>query len=153
MTPSRAAEIIAAYGADAARWPAAERSATLAALEADPALRADCAAAERLDLLLGDWAMAPIAPGNPREAARSALAAARPPARAGVPRWLGVGALAATVAAAVFLAPSTIETSEPAPQPAAIAAATPRTVAHDPAADAQVFAMLFTPTPEEELYL
>ena len=33
--PSRAAEIIAAYGASAARWPEGERAAVLAALEAE----------------------------------------------------------------------------------------------------------------------
>lgn len=152
---SRAAEIIAAYGASAARWPEAERAATLAALEADLALQAERAAAGRLDMMIAGWAAAPVAPGDAADAARRAMAAAgaRPRERRTAPRWFGAGALAAAIAAAVLLTPSTIEISEPPPQPAARPAAAATAVAHDPAAEAQVLAMLFTPTPEEELYL
>ena len=40
VTPKRVREIIAAYGADPARWPAAERTAALAILRDDAELSA-----------------------------------------------------------------------------------------------------------------
>ena len=60
MTETRALEIIAAYGADPARWPAAERAA-LRALAARPAVAAALVNAAALDGLLGDWARADVA--------------------------------------------------------------------------------------------
>lgn len=52
MTPDRFATLIDAYGASPERWPASERQAALAYLEATPAARTLVAEAARLDALL-----------------------------------------------------------------------------------------------------
>jgi hypothetical protein len=52
MTPDRFATLIDAYGASPERWPASERQAALAYLQATPAAQALVAEAGRLDALL-----------------------------------------------------------------------------------------------------
>ena len=119
----RAFEIVAAYGANAARWPDDERAGVLALAAADPELAAARANAAQLDTLLDDWALAPAVK----------LAAPVP-----VRHWrrLGVGtALAASLAGALLLLPG-------APVPIVEAPVV--------ADDAQAFALLFTQTPDEE---
>jgi len=56
VTPKRVREIVAAYGADAARWPAAERAAALAIVRDDPELSALLQEARRLDAMLDEFA-------------------------------------------------------------------------------------------------
>ena len=114
MTEQRALDIIAAMGADSARWPDDERAGVLA-LVAQPAV----AAAASLDALLGDWACADVA-GAPFVAARlvpaPVVVSARP-----LRRWLAAGAMAAAVAAAVVLTPmSAVSPPKPAAQVAAV---------------------------------
>jgi hypothetical protein len=55
MTPARFESLIAAYGADPARWPAAERAAAEALLARAPELRARTAQAAALDTALDRW--------------------------------------------------------------------------------------------------
>lgn len=52
MNEARLRELLASYGGDAARWPASERAAALALLEARPDLAAERRQAAALDLLL-----------------------------------------------------------------------------------------------------
>lgn len=52
MTPDRFTTLIDAYGAAPERWPASERQAALAYLQATPAAQAMVAEAGRLDALL-----------------------------------------------------------------------------------------------------
>lgn len=150
VTEDRAFDILAAYGADAARWPDAERAALAAAIAASPALQSALAEARARDAailaMLPDWA--PVAP----DAAASAKLAVA--ARATAPhwgRWLGGGIAAAVAASLIAIAPL--------PMPWAAAPeqqGTPTTVAAnaaadaDPVSDAEAYAMLFTLTPQEE---
>lgn len=128
----RAAEIIAAYGGDPARWPDAERAAALAVVAADPVLAMAQRAANELDRDLAAWARTPV---TVSDAAARAAAAIRPVRAIG--RWFaGGGIAAAAVAAAVVL-------SLPGTTPVAIVA--PTTVS-----DVQAFTAVFTPTPDEE---
>ena len=132
----RAAEIIAAYGGDPARWPDAERATALAVVAASAELRAAQVAARGLDAALTAWAQAPMAGGDAAAAARAALRRPRPFAR-----WaMGTGLAAGLAAGLVLLTPG----SAPRPAPAA------RPVAVD---DATAFAQVFTPTPDEEAAL
>ncbi len=78
-SPARVHALIEAYGGDPARWPDAERAAGLAALAADPALRASAEEARALDA----WLDALPAPPPP---APAFVAAVRERARA--PRGL-----------------------------------------------------------------
>ncbi len=138
---TRAAEIIAAYGADPARWPDAERTTALHVVAASPVLSAALAEARVLDADLTAWAQAPLVGVGARAAGNAAAAALRRPRP--VLRWaMGTG-LAASLAAGLLLfgpahrlAPSTA----------------PVTVAAAPATndDATAFAQVFTPTPDEE---
>lgn len=170
MTEDRAIEIISALGADAARWPEAERSA-VQALRHHPKVAAALAEAAQLDALLTDWARADVGTAG----FDSALLA--PPvgvAVAGVVampsrvrrRWLAAGALAAAVAGALVLtpmggvapgagpasdimaAPSPVLTAEVAPtfpDPPVLSAAG----ASENGDDAE-FAYVFTPTVDED---
>ncbi|MBV8970912.1 MAG: hypothetical protein JO290_01335, partial [Sphingomonadaceae bacterium] len=69
----RAAEIIAAYGGDPARWPDGERATALAVIAASPDLRAQHAAAVALDADLAAWARVPVTGGDAAAAAARAL--------------------------------------------------------------------------------
>lgn len=139
---TRAGEIIAAYGADPARWPDAERATALGVVAASPALRAAQAAAAVLDADLAAWATAPVAPGDAGVAAARATPRPRP-----YLRWAGGTGIAAAVAAGlVLLAP----VHRPAPSAARVATlAAPAAGTYDAAA----FAQVFTPTPDEEQVL
>ena len=146
MTEDRALEIIAAYGADPARWPAEDRAAVLA-LAGKPAVAAALTDARALDALLGDWATAPVA-GVPFDATR--LTSPVAPRRRG---WIAAAALAAAAAAAVIFGPT--RTVTPTPAAPQIAMNTPQTampsamVSGEDSSDAG-FAYVFTPTVDED---
>jgi hypothetical protein len=150
MTSERALEILSAYGADAARWPADEVGACLAQIARDPVLaHARCDAAV-LDAALTGWARAPLvtAPGTDR-ALVSALAAIGPAAARRAPwsaralRPFAGATLAASVAAGLFI---TGHLSPVHPQ----APARPMLAAQQPITDSEAFRQVFTPTPDEE---
>lgn len=146
MTPTRLADILDAYGADPARWPAAERKAALALLATEPDLARHQAEAATLDAALARWARSPVATPGPQPALTRALEAL-PPAPDKRPRWLAPvlgGAVAATIGTALVLQPAAVD---PAP-PQVIAPAT-----EIAATDAELFRLIFTPTPEEEQLL
>jgi ferric-dicitrate binding protein FerR (iron transport regulator) len=150
VTEDRALEIIAALGADPARWPDDERAAALA-LTGQPVIAAALADARALDALLGDWATADVV-AAPYDAARLTPRSA-PVAPARRRGWMAAGALAAAVAAAVVLTPM----ASMAPEPAAtqVAMNSPQmtvpsaTVSSDGGSDAD-FAYVFTPTVDED---
>lgn len=130
----RAAEIVAAYGSDATRWPDGERATALAVVAGDPELVAARDAAAELDRIFADWARAPVAAGD-SVAVASAAMRHRP---APVYRWLAGGGIAAALALVMVVVPP------PAPP-----VATPHDVAPT-VSDEQAFAGVFTPTPDEE---
>lgn len=143
MTPERVFELIAAYGADAARWPDDERVDALAIIAGDAALTAARDDAAELDGLLAAWALAPVRGGPSRHAETAIVAAGPLTARRG---WLALGggvALAASVAGAVLMIPT----------PPAGVAPTRAAALDAPDEDAQAFALLFSPTPDEESLL
>lgn len=148
MDRTRAQEIIAAYGADVTRWPAAEREAAYALVMADAGLRTQLDAAAALDADITLWAMAPVPSDDlaATTAADAALASLPAPRR-----WLPVavlgGSIAASLFAAVMILPST--GSDPLSEPTQIAAATPVQTAQVEQ-DVQLVGNVFTLTPEEE---
>ncbi len=146
MTEDQAIEIIAALGADPARWPDADRSAVLA-LAGSPPVAAALADARALDALLDAWASADVA-ATPFDAARLVPAGVQPAPRRR--RWIGAGALAAAAAAAVVLMPMG-NSPAPVPQGTEIAAdlPVPSATASPEPADA-AFAYIFTPTVDED---
>lgn len=173
MDQTRAQEIIASYGADTLRWPLHERAALLEFIQGDAELQAAFAAAVPLDAALGDWARPRVAAGFADAAALAALAAI--PA---TPRWWRGIAAGSAIAASVALAFAVLPPeervvvtptvtpiqrgstdlpmkSEPVIRTAAVSAAQPTTPApvSDADADAAVYAMMFTETPEEEMSL
>lgn len=64
MDARRLEALLDAYGADPARWPATERAAAQALLEADPALQVRLEAARRLDRALDRLPPAPAPAGE-----------------------------------------------------------------------------------------
>ncbi len=175
MEQQRALEIVASCGADSLRWPLHERAALLELIRTDPALQARCEAAVPLDAALASWAVQGVAGGSAdADAAADAALAAIP----GKTRWWGGlaagGAIAASVVLALAVLPpgqsvmvAPIVTSNPA-APTALPvkseagtrtavpkAAQPNSAApaSDADADAAVYAMMFTETPEEEMSL
>lgn len=100
MDEQRFEALIEAYGADATRWPDAERALALRHLAATPAAHGRRAAARRLDALLDAWR--PDAPSA--ELARR-VAATAPLARMLRPRtlWLSAAGLAAACVFGVFV--------------------------------------------------
>lgn len=116
MTPARLAEIIAAFGAETARWPAAERAAALALAARSPEAAALLAEAAAVDAALGLTRPRPeaerLAALRRRiagEIARRPLPAARRLGLLERVAWLepfapaGVGALAVLVAGFAWL--------------------------------------------------
>ena len=96
VTPKRVREIVAAYGADVARWPAAERAAALAIIRDDPELSALLREARRLDSMLDTFA--PLLPamkaGDLAERVMAAAPQAPAPRRlreTSVPFWRWFG--------------------------------------------------------------
>jgi hypothetical protein len=149
VTEDRALEIIAAYGADAARWPADECVALTAAIDASPVLQRALVDAQTTDAtlagMLGDWAQ--VAP-TAADSARLAVAA-----RTSAPRWnrwIG-GAFAAAIAASLIaIAPMPnlwggATEQQGTTSPTIVASADDTEIT-----DAQAYAMLFTLTPQEE---
>ncbi len=152
-TKIRAAALIDAFGADTARWPADERGAALAAIAADPALTARLAEAQALDAGLAAWAAAPVPRARSFADDLPALLPAPIVAARPRPLWrgfaLGGGAVAASLAVALVF-------GLPASGPAPVAAPAPQIAAVAPTdADAAMqapegFALIFTPTADEE---
>lgn len=140
MTVENALAIIAAYGADARRWPVAERAGVEALVATDAQVAAAVAEAAMLDDVITGWA---------RDVAPAHFDAARlMPARSGVGRWFAGGAVAAGLALALVLGGRGAD-------PAATAAGTDVVVASaategEASSDAESFALLFTPTSDEE---
>ena len=149
MTEDRTFEIIAAYGADATRWPDEERAALTAAIDGNPALQDALAEAHTTDAaiagMLGDWAQ--VAP-SAADSARLAAAA-----RASAPRWnrwLG-GAFAAAIAASLIAITPMPRLWGDATEQQGTTSPTIVASADDAGiTDAQAYAMLFTLTPQEE---
>lgn len=152
MNVERAAEIIAAYGGNSARWPADERVAVLRLVGAHVALapaRRDASAFDAdLSSWSHDWRGSQNAPGDAAAAAARVLAARCPTAHVAVrparPVWrwaVGTGMAAATAAGVMltnlFAAPPHTPVSHSAAY-------------RGPATDAAAFAMVFTPTPDED---
>jgi len=142
VSPNRAAEIVAAYGADPARWPDAERTDCSALVDRLSSLGYERRMAAALDAGLIAWAREPLVvhDGDAQRAVTRALAALPAPVRVKPLAWIG-GALAASVAvglAFVTLRPTT---------PARTAAPIQITRAQ---ADSAQFRAVFTPTPDEE---
>lgn len=157
MDRTRATEIIAAYGADAARWPADERGPLRELVAGDPALRRAVAEAAKLDAMLCEWAT----DGPADDAARAVAAADAAIARAGIetgrlrpqrllPVALG-GSIAAALVAAVLLSPPEGAKPDAAPVAAAQSAEAMQLAAAED--DSEIWSMMFTPTPDEESFL
>ena len=139
MNRDRAAEIIAAYGGDPARWPAAERAAALQLTLDDRALGVVRRDALALDAVLTAWATSDAVAGDAAQAAARVLAgplATRLPRRRRPVVWWTAGT---AVAAAGALAIALIS-------PALAPRAAPPVVVSDDAA----LAMLFTPMNGED---
>jgi hypothetical protein len=152
MDRTRVLEIIAAYGADATRWPAAEREAAQALIAQDAELRAEFEAAAALDAELMTWAMAPVPADDlaATAAADAAIAQGRSQRRWWPAAALG-GSIAASLLAAVLILPT--PSSDPSPPAAQVAQMAPTTApiqTAEVAQDVQVWASVFTLTPEEE---
>lgn len=153
MTPERAAEILEAYGADPVRWPADERAAAAMLIAGSPGLRERQARAMALDAALSRWACAPLPTADPQPSIARALASLPPraPPHTRPHRWLAPvagGAIAAALGAALVLRPAPVAPPAPAP-PTVVPAPAPELAR----TDAELFQMIFTPTPEEELLL
>lgn len=144
MDRTRAQEIIAAYGADVARWPADEREAAQMLMARDAVLRAEFEAAAALDSDIMTWAASP----EPTEDHVATAAADRALASLPAPRrWWPAAMLGGSIAASLMVA-ALILPLEPQ-TPAATPPAAPTQTAQV-AQDLQVWASVFTPTPEEE---
>lgn len=92
---ARFARIVEAYGAEAERWPEAEREAALALIRAEPKAKARLAAASRLDRALA--ALPQPVPADAAFLKRLATvphAATPAPASRAAPRWAGTFAAA-----------------------------------------------------------
>ncbi len=142
VLPNRAAEILAAFGADPSRWPDAERADCLALVDRLPSLGYEHRMEAALDAGLIAWAREPLVvhDGDAQRAVTRALAALPVPVRVKPLAWMG-GALAASLAvglAFVTFRPTT---------PAQVAAPIQITQAQ---ADSAQFRAVFTPTPDEE---
>jgi hypothetical protein len=100
MDEDRFEAMLAAYGADAARWPEAERVLALRYLAATPSGHGLRAEAKVLDALLDRWRLDPPAADLERQVAASA-----PLARIFRPRtlWLSAAGLAAACVVGVLV--------------------------------------------------
>ncbi len=151
MNTDRALEIIAAYGADARRWPADDRAAVLA-LAGDPQVAAALASARALDAVLADWAAAPVM-GSLDLAAITRQPQQRPVAHVARRGWIIGGAMAAAIAGVIALAPARDTTSTQIASVSNLSNATvpSATVPGGPTgSDAEAFAYVFTPTADED---
>ena len=140
LSYARAAEIIAAYGGDPARWPDDERAQALAAVLMNPELRTAQLAAAELDADVTAWSQTPVAPGNAIAAATAAMRVPR-----NYLRWASGTGLAAAIAASLIVLSPVRRTGPVAP--VGVAA---RIVVSD---ESTAFTQVFTPTPDEEQVL
>ena len=148
MDRTRVLEIVAAYGADARRWPADEREAALAMLAADAGLRAAVDEAAALDAEIGLWMSAPVATDDvlATSAADRALANVPPPRR-----WLPAAVLGGSIAASLMAAVLVMPTSSQSPPASGQTSQQgPSVQTAQAARDAELWSTVFTPTPEEE---
>jgi hypothetical protein len=109
---TRLAEVLAAYGADPARWPAAERDRLLALVESEPGLLAE---AREIDRVLARAVPSPKIPAGAagrlleragQETSRTnvvPLDQARPKRQPSIWSWGAGAALAASFACGIFL--------------------------------------------------
>lgn len=132
----RAAEIIAAYGGDPARWPDAERVMTRDVVAANPALATAVAEARTFDADLAAWARS-VVPVDPAKLVAAGQTARPQP----VLRWAVGAAIAASLAGLLTVAPLRPDRAHPG---VVIATGTD---------EATAFAQIFTPTPDEEQFL
>lgn len=147
MDRTRACEIIATYGADPARWPDEERASLLAAIQADPTLQRQVDEAAALDAMLLDWARAPMPTAQHMDTGALADRISMPRRR-----WLPTAVFGGSVAAALALV-ALVAPSDSSPTGPAMTAAVGDEAQIDAAPrleDSQLWAMVFTPTPDEE---
>ena len=150
MSTERALEIIAAYGADSARWPDAERDVMLALAAGDPRIAAALDDAHGLDALLGAWAR-DVAPADFDIAA---ITGSRRVTRSRfqVTRWVAGGALAAAVGAGIAVLAPVQPVTRPVQQ--TVSTNSPVLLAtaegNGSGSDAEAFAAVFTPTVDED---
>jgi len=149
MDRTRVQEIIAAYGADVARWPADEREAAQALMARDAELRADFDRASALDSDILAWAKVAVSADDvAATAAADRALAALPAPRRWWPTAVAGGSIAAALMVAALVLPSERGTSDGVQVAQATPAAPVQTA--QVAQDLQVWASVFTPTPEEE---
>ena len=122
MDEARFEGLLAAYGADARRWPDAERAQALRLLAMSPAAHARRAEAMRLDAALHAWRLGP-----PPADLQARIAAAAPLARLFRPRvlWASAAGLAAACLLGVMLGAGvgpTLTAAQPAADSAVTAA-------------------------------
>jgi hypothetical protein len=149
VTRDEALSLISAHGAAPARWPATARAAVLALAAEDAVVGAALAEARALDALIGEWA----SPVPARQFEVAALipqpAQVRSVGRSGTGRlWIGGGALAASVVAALLLALPAQQPVIPAPQLASNQVSLGSASGQGESMDD--FALIFTPTADEE---
>lgn len=146
MTRERAYEILASYGADAARWPADERAALLALAAADPEVASALAAEQPLDAMLAGWARDVPARQFDPAALLPAPAVTATGGGRGVMRWVAGAAVAASLALALIGLPQ--GSGQLATSNDNLAAAS--LPAEETVEFEDGFAMFFTPTADEE---
>ena len=147
MNIDRAHDIIAAYGADARRWPDAERADVLALAAQDGVVAKALAETRIMDTLLADWANA----GVPAPAFDPATLERRRPIVSPVSRrrWLAGGVLAlATTAVVVVMTPAPLPLTPDISSHSPVRSATAE--GSVPGSDADAFARVFTPTVDED---
>jgi hypothetical protein len=122
MDDKRFQALVATYGADAARWPDAERALALRRLASSPGAHRLRAEAKQLDDLLDAWRLDP-----PASDLRRRVAASAPLVRLLRPRtlWLSAAGLAAACVMGVMVGADverTVLHAQPASDPAVTAA-------------------------------
>ena len=108
---TRLAQVLAAYGADPARWPAAERDALMALVESEPGLLAEAAEIDRVlaratfpEIPAGAAARLVERAGEARPYPNVVpLGRARPKMQPSIWSWGAAAALAASFACGIFL--------------------------------------------------
>ena len=158
VTQDQALDVILAYGAQASRWPVEQRADVLALIATDPVVAAAHTQAAQLDALLVGWAADVPARSFDADALIPAPAVIHAPAKFRPARWpvpwLGAGALAASVAAALLLGVPGLHSVTPS-GPVQIAQNQISDQVSLGSASAQAeplvgFALIFTPTADEE---
>jgi anti-sigma factor RsiW len=150
LSLDRAREILAAYGANPARWPTGERDALSALIAAQPELAQAVAQAQALDQALEAW---PQTHGQAEAIDRlMARAAVDTSSRSERPRWLWVGAgLSAAIAAGLAVAFVSGPSLSPPIAPTVATQASANGLSS--ISDADVAAMLFSPQDQDEEWM